>query len=68
MTGSSGGSLKFHMDKLGAFHLVENHGGEYQITIKGLGLLYIIDMLKGKVEKRLEMELEQYDIDNIFSF
>lgn len=60
MTGITGGSLKFHMDKLGAFNLVENYGGKYSITTKGVGLLYLIDKLKDKVEKIVRVELELF--------
>jgi len=60
MIGATGGSLKFHMDKLGAFNLVESYGGEYRITTKGIGLLYLIDELKGKVEKIVRVELDLF--------
>jgi predicted transcriptional regulator len=60
MIGTTGGSLKFHMDKLGAFNLVENYGGKYRITTKGIGLLYLVDELKEKVEKIVRIELETF--------
>jgi len=60
MIGATGGSLKFHMDKLGAFNLVENYGGNYRITTKGIGLLYLVDKLKEKVGKIVRIELEMF--------
>lgn len=60
ISGVSGGSLKFHMDKLEAFSLVRGHRGRYHITSKGLGLLHLVDLLKDKVEAELRVELEQY--------
>lgn len=48
------------MDKLGAFNLVENYGGKYRITAKGMRLLYLIDELKEKVEKIVRIELETF--------
>ena len=68
LTGVSGGSLKFHMDKLEAFNLIESYRGRYQITTKGIGLLYLVDILKGKVEKILRADLEEYDIKDTFNF
>lgn len=66
LTGASGGTLKFHVDKLESFNLVENFHGEYQITEKGIGLLYLVDMLKDKVEKILQVEMEQYGLQAFF--
>ena len=66
LTGASGGTLKFHMDKLESFNLAENFHGEYRITEKGIGLLYLVDMLKDKVEMMLQIEMEQYDFQAFF--
>ena len=60
MTGTTAGALKFHMDKIGAFNLVEKYSGKYRITTKGIGLLYLIDELKNKVEKIVRVELELF--------
>ena len=61
LTGTKGGALKFHTDKLEAFNLIESSGGEYRITSKGIGLLYLVDILRNRVEKTLKVELEQYN-------
>ena len=59
-TKTSGGSLKFHIDKLEAFNLIENHHRKYRITTKGIGLLLLVDILRDKVKIELQTELEQY--------
>jgi len=64
--GKSGGALKFHMDKLEALDLIDSFSGTYRITTKGIGLLYLVDLLKDRVEKMLRVELEQFDMKDIF--